>query len=105
VSVHMRDGVQIHVSEDFSVPPARLAAAARQASRSVAQSEPAVAGLVSAAAAAAAEGSWREAEQQWYYQLTYGLFGAMVLVAIAVPNIWTALSAIGEPCHMNHPSL
>jgi hypothetical protein len=39
---------------------------------------------------------WREQEQQWYYVLTYGLLSAMVLVAIVVPNIWTALSAIGE---------
>jgi hypothetical protein len=35
--------------------------------------------------------------------LTYGLFGSMVLVAIAVPNIWTALSAIGGS-RQRHPS-
>jgi len=45
---------------------------------------------------AAGQQRWQQAEQQWYYGLTYGLLAAMVLVAIAVPNIWTALSAIGE---------
>lgn len=55
-----------------------------------------VASAHAAASQEAVQQRWQQAEQQWYYLLTYGLLAAMVLVAIAVPNIWTALSAIGE---------
>ena len=35
-------------------------------------------------------------EQRWFYSLTYGLLLSATAVAIGVPNIWTALSAIGD---------
>lgn len=40
--------------------------------------------------------AWQVAEQRWYFPLTYGLLVVMVVLATAVPNIWVALSAIGE---------
>jgi hypothetical protein len=39
---------------------------------------------------------WQRQEQRYYYLLTYGLLVVMVLCAIIVPNIWAALSAIGD---------
>jgi hypothetical protein len=39
---------------------------------------------------------WQNPEQQWYYTLTYGLLVCMVLVAVLVPSIWSALSLIGD---------
>jgi hypothetical protein len=82
--VHVRDGIQIHVSDAGPGPAAR-----RQQQQQHLQQQP-------PGALSAGFSRWREQEQQWYYVLTYGLLSAMVLVAIVVPNIWTALSAIGE---------
>jgi hypothetical protein len=39
---------------------------------------------------------WQRLEQRWYYTLTYGLLVSMVLVAVLVPSIWSALSLIGD---------
>jgi hypothetical protein len=39
---------------------------------------------------------WQQLEQRWYYTLTYGLLLSMVLVAVLVPSIWSALSLIGD---------
>lgn len=39
---------------------------------------------------------WQKNEQRWYYPLTYGLLVALIMMAILVPNIWQALSAIGD---------
>jgi hypothetical protein len=39
---------------------------------------------------------WQRLEQRWYFTLTYGLLLCMVLVAVLVPSIWSALSLIGD---------
>lgn len=39
---------------------------------------------------------WQDLEQTTYYPLTYGLLAAMVLAAVAVTNIFQAVSAVGN---------
>jgi hypothetical protein len=39
---------------------------------------------------------WQDLEQAVYYPLTYGLLAAMVLAAVAVTNIFQAVSAVGD---------
>eukprot|EP00878_Enallax_costatus_P023796 GHUV01025344.1.p1 GENE.GHUV01025344.1~~GHUV01025344.1.p1 ORF type:complete len:609 (+),score=133.44 GHUV01025344.1:956-2782(+) len=39
---------------------------------------------------------WQKNEQRWYYPLTYGLLFMLTMLATLVPNIWQALSAIGD---------
>jgi hypothetical protein len=39
---------------------------------------------------------WQQLEQRWYFTLTYGLLLCMVLAAVLVPSIWSALSLIGD---------
>jgi hypothetical protein len=101
VRSYVRDGVQIHVSvagSRLGIPS--LAPHQRQDGRQQAAGANSTyaAGGSGSSGSSSSSGvvSWREGEQRWYYRLTYGLLAAMVLVAIAVPNIWTALSAIGE---------
>lgn len=39
---------------------------------------------------------WQRNEQRWYYPMTYGLLVLLTLLATCVPDIWLALSAIGD---------
>jgi hypothetical protein len=39
---------------------------------------------------------WQQQEQRWYYLLTYALLAIISMCAVCVPNIWAALSAIGD---------
>lgn len=48
------------------------------------------------AAAAAPRQLWQDLEQAVYYPLTYGLLAAMVLTAVAVTNLFQAVSAVGD---------
>ncbi|KIY95688.1 hypothetical protein MNEG_12273 [Monoraphidium neglectum] len=55
---------------------------------------------VEAGAAAAGVGAGRAAEMEarHYHVLTYSLLAAATLAAVSVPNIWAALSFIGNMC-------
>eukprot|EP00775_Hariotina_reticulata_P002242 gene2242-2554_t len=39
---------------------------------------------------------WQQQEQRWYYLMTYSLLAIILMCAVFVPNIWAALSAIGD---------
>lgn len=84
--MHTRDGIQIHVSDARTLPPPGGVGGGLGQQQHYHQQQQQQMQVVS---------TWQQQEQRWYYVLTYGLLAAMVLVAIAVPNIWTALSAIG----------
>ncbi|KAF6259971.1 hypothetical protein COO60DRAFT_1509520 [Scenedesmus sp. NREL 46B-D3] len=84
-------------------PRARLGAGSGTSSRAVTPGAPAAGTAYSSAAAADGDGAgqqglarWQRQEQRWYYLLTYGLLGGMVLVAVSASNIWEVLSAVGD---------